>query len=329
LVVDDEALIAAQLEERLEAMGYEPVGTAGNAEDCLRLCRELSPDLVLLDIVMPGTMDGIEAASIILRDFAIPVIFVTAFSDERTLTRAGQASPFGFVVKPFRAEQVRAAVECALARRDHECAHGLAGDVDRLLLREAHHRFANNLGALVNLLEFEGSGDNTPRTVLADCQRRIRSIARIHEQFSRSRDAAAIDFSGYVRQLVEDLGKTFAMPGREIRIASEIESLSIGYDLARYAGLLINELVINALKYAFPTGGEGAIHISFHADAAMGILSVRDNGCGIDPAATPDGESIGLQLVSLMVRQLKGVLERVSDGQGTAVTVRFPLPGKV
>jgi PAS domain S-box-containing protein len=116
MLVDDEAIITMQLEKRLASMGYEVVGIASSGEQSLHLARELKPDLVLMDIVMPGDVDGIEAASRIRSELDIPIVFLTAFADETYLERAKGADPFGYLVKPFHEKEVHASIEVALHR---------------------------------------------------------------------------------------------------------------------------------------------------------------------------------------------------------------------
>jgi CheY-like chemotaxis protein len=101
LVVDDEAIITMQLEERLSVMGYTVAGMAASGEDAVDKARRTRPDLVLMDIVMPGKMNGIEAAKIITKELDIPVVFVTAYADDAIIERAKSARPYGYIVKPF------------------------------------------------------------------------------------------------------------------------------------------------------------------------------------------------------------------------------------
>jgi PAS domain S-box-containing protein len=120
MLVDDEAIITMQLEKRLASMGYEVVGVASSGEESLSMAREQRPDLVLMDIVMPGEMDGIDAASQIRSELAIPIIFLTAFADESHIGRAKQADPFGYIVKPFHEKEIFATIEMALHRKMYE-----------------------------------------------------------------------------------------------------------------------------------------------------------------------------------------------------------------
>jgi len=120
MVVDDEAIITTQLEDRLQSMKYDVVGTASSAEESVSLARELWPDIILMDIVMKGELDGIEAAEIIKNEMDIPVIFLTGYTSDNYIERAKKVAPFGYIVKPFREDDVRANIEIALYRKDLE-----------------------------------------------------------------------------------------------------------------------------------------------------------------------------------------------------------------
>ncbi|MDD1709038.1 MAG: response regulator [Methanoregulaceae archaeon] len=120
LVVDDEAIIAMQLEERLNAMGYNVAGIASSGEDAIEKARQLNPDLVLMDIVMPGRLNGIDAAKAIAGEMDIPVVFVTSFADDATVAKAKLVGPYGFIVKPFNELEIKAGIEVALFRKSAE-----------------------------------------------------------------------------------------------------------------------------------------------------------------------------------------------------------------
>ena len=120
LVVDDEAIITMQLEERLHSMGYTVAGMAASGEDAIEKARRLAPDLILMDIVMPGRLNGIEAAQVIISELDIPVVFVTSYADDAIIEKAKQVRPYGYIVKPFNELEIKAAIEVALFRRAAE-----------------------------------------------------------------------------------------------------------------------------------------------------------------------------------------------------------------
>ncbi|MDD1666322.1 MAG: response regulator [Methanomicrobiales archaeon] len=120
LVVDDEAIITMQLEERLTALGYEVAGMAASGEDSIEKARRLKPDIILMDIVMPGKMNGIEAAKQIYEELGIPVVFVTSYADDAIIEKAKTARPYGYIVKPFNELEIKAAIEVGLFRSSTE-----------------------------------------------------------------------------------------------------------------------------------------------------------------------------------------------------------------
>lgn len=128
LVIEDEILVARELEARLTAMGYVVDGIAGQAREGIELVAEKHPDLVLMDIVLRGEMDGITAAREIRARFDVPAIYVTAYCDEKTLERAKDTEPYGFIIKPFSKSELRATLEMAMHKRHMD-----------LRLQKTHH----------------------------------------------------------------------------------------------------------------------------------------------------------------------------------------------
>ena len=120
LIVEDEILIARELEIRLRELGYEPLGIASSGGDAIQMTVDLQPDLVVMDIVLKGDVDGIEAAAEIRRRCQVPVIYLTAYADRETLERARITEPFGYVVKPFSERELEANVEMALYKHRSE-----------------------------------------------------------------------------------------------------------------------------------------------------------------------------------------------------------------
>ena len=114
LIVEDEQIVALDLQEELEAMGYRVVGTAAAGAEAVDIAREQRPDVVLMDVVLRGSVDGIQASEQISRTLKIPVIFLTAYSDDATVGRAARTAPYGFVTKPYQSRDLRAVLEVAL-----------------------------------------------------------------------------------------------------------------------------------------------------------------------------------------------------------------------
>jgi len=116
LVVEDDTIIALTIQGRLKQFGYEVVGRASTGEDAIKKVKELQPDLVLMDIHIKGPKDGIQTAETVYGFYGVPVVYLTAYSDENTLERAQKTSPFGYVVKPFNDETLRTTIKLALLK---------------------------------------------------------------------------------------------------------------------------------------------------------------------------------------------------------------------
>jgi CheY-like chemotaxis protein len=121
LVVEDEMIIALDIKQRLERMGYAVLGTEVSGEQAIQKAEILKPDLVLMDIKLRGKMDGIQAAEVIRNKFQLPVIFMTAFADEPTIQRARITETFGYILKPFEEGELNLNIEMALNKHRLEC----------------------------------------------------------------------------------------------------------------------------------------------------------------------------------------------------------------
>ncbi len=198
-----------------------------------------------------------------------------------------------------------------------------------LLLKEVHHRVKNNLQVISSLLNLQARELRDPQVIrlFEESQGRIRSMALIHEQLYRSGDLARIDFAAYVEELTGHLRQGLGIRAGPIGIRLEVQPVLLPLDLAIPCGMIVNELVSNALEHAFPDNRAGEIRVGLTLDDAGCCLRVADNGVGIRAGLTAGEEtSMGLKVVQALARQIHGKLEVREDG-GTAFAIRFPGPG--
>jgi len=196
-----------------------------------------------------------------------------------------------------------------------------------VLLSEVHHRVKNNMQVIISLLRLQSSKieDKQYADMFKNAEDRIRSMALIHEKLYRTKDFAKIDFNDYAKDLANHLIKTYSAAAGKIKLNMNIEDIHIGLGKAIPCGLIINELLSNSLKYAFPKGEGGEIKIVLRAINSEEVeLTVRDDGIGISKEMDIlKTESLGLQLVHILVEdQLDGSLE-VDREEGTAFKIRF------
>jgi PAS domain S-box-containing protein len=195
------------------------------------------------------------------------------------------------------------------------------------LLKEVHHRVKNNLAVVVELLTMQSHqvADPASRLALAESVNRVYAISLVHELIYQSASLSSIDFGEHIGRLSEKLLETYEVPGSRVALRTEAGKVAVTIDQAVPCSLILNELVTNALKHAFPGGSEGLIEVTLRHDGADHVLlEVRDNGAGMPPGIDVNtSRSLGLRLVSSLARQLGGSVEIVR-GPGTAFRIRFP-----
>jgi PAS domain S-box-containing protein len=196
-----------------------------------------------------------------------------------------------------------------------------------VLLKEIHHRVKNNLQVICSLLSLQSDELQDPytRQQFEDSQHRIRSMALVHETLYQTMDLARIDFAHYVRTLTTQLIGAYDTLAGRVMLTTQLDEILLEIDQAIPCGLLLNELVTNCLKHAFPDGRAGEIHIELHADAhARVTLRVSDTGIGLPQAVDfHNPRSLGLQLITTLTEQLEGAIT-VKRGGGTTIEVIFP-----
>lgn len=196
-----------------------------------------------------------------------------------------------------------------------------------ILLREVHHRVKNNLSIISSLLNLQSSMIKTPEQALAAFQNsreRIQAMSLVHEELYKSMDYSRVNMEEYVGKLVAQLALAYG-EDRGITLTRRIENVELDVSTSIPCGLILNELITNAYKYAFPEGREGTIHVDLRIGPdGFAEMRVSDDGIGM-----PDGihletsDTLGLTLVRLLVDQLRGTLSKTA-GEGTAFSIRFP-----
>jgi PAS domain S-box-containing protein/excisionase family DNA binding protein len=215
-----------------------------------------------------------------------------------------------------------------LALREHEARLTVALHEKEVLLKEIHHRVKNNLQVICSLLNLQGDliEDTALRARFQEGEQRIQTMALIHETLYQVSDMASFHLAPYVRRLGEALLRAYGGEEGRVTLTTHLENLALPLDSAVPCGLILHELLSNALKHAFPGGQVGAITLDLRAEPDQHVtLRVADTGVGV-----PEGfdlhqsDSLGLQLVCMLTEQLGGTLTVARD-RGTAWTLIFPL----
>jgi two-component sensor histidine kinase len=193
------------------------------------------------------------------------------------------------------------------------------------LLKEIHHRVKNNLQIMSSLLrlQFRRTGEEV-RAIAEEYQNRIQSMALIHDQLYRSEDLSHINFHNYLQNLAAHLFFCYSTNSELIKLNIEVNNISLPLDISIPLGLIINELLSNALKYAFPQG-HGAINIKLETLGKDMNLVVADNGIGLPLEFDYENtDSLGMQLVLTLTDQLGGKVNYIGD-HGAAFHITFPM----
>ncbi len=201
-----------------------------------------------------------------------------------------------------------------------------------VLLKEIHHRVKNNLQVISSIfsLQYRRSDNEDAKKILLESDSRIQSIALLHETLYRSGDLSKIELSSYLKELIDNLSESFKAP-KEINISLAGNDLYLDLDSAIPCGLIVNELVSNALKYAFPNPKEGdEISVKFESiqasDPQCTKLKVFDNGIGMPKEVDIESnDTLGLKLVKTLSHQLHGEINIHSNGSGTSFEISFPI----
>ncbi|EQA44882.1 MASE1 domain protein [Leptospira broomii serovar Hurstbridge str. 5399] len=203
-----------------------------------------------------------------------------------------------------------------------------------VMLKEIHHRVKNNLQAISSLFSLQAEYVNDPKIheAFAESQHRIQTMALIHDELYQSKDLGDIEFSGYAERLSGKIRAAYKVEP-EVSLKMEMERLNLEVSIAIPLGLVLNELLTNCFKYAFPSGlrpesGERMVTVRIRKEKETGILEVSDNGLGLPSDLDPfESPSFGLTLVQVLTRQLKGKLDFSSSaGKGTSFRIRFAIP---
>jgi two-component sensor histidine kinase len=342
LLVEDSEDDARLLLRELRQRGYSP--TFERVETALSMQRALENetwDVVISDWAMPNF--SAPAALDILKKSGldIPFIIVSGTVGEETAVEAMRAGAHDYVLKDKLA-RLTPAVERELRDRKLREAKRLAEENEResegryrVLERQRNaelsatlkHRVKNNLQVISSLINMQMGrlGDSASRDALAECRSRVQAMALIHDRLYQSNDSTAVPFADYARRLATDVLHATGVSPEDITLTIAFENIALAVDKAIPCGLMLNELITNALKHGFREGQHGTIWLELRRVGGGRIrLAVKDDGVGIpkgmDIRKTP---SLGMQLVFTLAKQLDGTLE-VSTQDGTMFALTFP-----
>lgn len=316
---NDSELICATLRQAFPCCCVTRVETRGAFVDALN--RE-TWDIILADYSLPG-FDGISALNLAAQQRPdIPFIFVTGSLGEERAVETLRNGATDYVVKN-RLDLLSQAVSRAVRESENTRAK-LAAErkLERslhekeLLLQEVHHRVNNNLQVICSLLTMQADAVSEPAlaSALLESQRRVHSMAMIHSMLYASSDLKEINFAAYAELLAGEVASSYGRDASRIQLVFKLEPVFFAIDRAIPCGLILNELLSNAFKYAFPDGNSGEIAVSLSERGNVVRIAVEDTGVGMpEPREPRKRKSLGMTIVQTLTRQLGGRMEITSD----------------
>ncbi len=356
LIVEDERITSDHLRRLLKRLGYMVVGIAGSGTEALNLLEKLHPDLMLVDIGLPGRIDGVQIAQQARGDHDIPVVFLTAFSDPETILRARTSEPYGFIVKPFVEEELHATIEIALQqqasrrRRSEEARAAtkvlsdtkeeLRGVTARLfriqeqekaqISRDLHDDVGQRVALLQISIEmlWQKLSPDFRAAHSADLDAIVAEFGKLSWQLrdiSHRLHPSILDDLGLVaalRNVAENFESRYASPTRVIaQNLPEQISLDLSVELYRIAQEALNNVVRHA-------GEDVTVTITLQGTASGLDFSICDTGSGIDQDDLRASHGLGLKSMAERADLIGGSMAIESvPGQGTCIRVRVPLAG--
>jgi two-component sensor histidine kinase len=332
LILEDRTADAELIVHELRRAGFDPEWQRVDTEPAYLARLDPPPDIILADYHLPA-FDAPAALSLLqAMGLDVPFLVVTGSLSEEVAVECMKQGAADYLLKD-RLTRLGPAVARALeqkrlrdGKRQAEEQIKASLQLKEVLLREIHHRVKNNLQVISSLLKMQARQLRDPqaRALFQESQNRVRAMALIHEKLHRSPDLARVDMADYIRSLATCLCRSAEVNPGQVTLTVDVAAGPLGIDTAIPCGLIINELVSNALKHAFPQGQKGAIGIDLRLQGEKQLaLTVRDNGVGlpghVDVRHT---ESLGWQLVNALTHQLGGVLD-INNETGTSVRITF------
>lgn len=345
LVVEDEGISALYLEARLQNLGYQSIGVADTGQDAIEMAGRLHPDLVLMDIKLKGDLDGISAGNRIQKDFDVPVVYLTAFSDQDTVARARDTAPFGYLIKPVRESALYTTIEMALEKHLLQKELQASNRALEQFATVAAHDLKSpcrQISLYLDVLLAE-SGSKLDSASIANIRSAMTSAKRMRELVDDLLEYSKIDrrhtpmenvsLKEVFIQVVESLRPDIEAKSACIRMANLPSVIGNRLQLGR----LFENILCNALKYNLKSP---VVDVGVRNDGDKVVVSVADNGIGIPAGHTEDifeifnrlhsesefpGTGVGLASCKKIV-ELHGGRIWVESREGVGTTFFFTLP---
>jgi len=341
LIVEDEAIVARDIAQQVQAMGYSVVGSTALGEEAVELVEVLRPHLVLMDIKLAGKLDGISAARVIREQFAIPVVFLTAYAADDILERAKLTEPFGYILKPFSERELSTVLVMALYKYQAEArlritmrqlqalSHRVLEAQEqerRRVALELHDELGQLLTAIkINLQLGERFKDRAPPDLYQENIRIVEDALRQVRSLATGLRPSMLDDLGLAPALKWMAEQSASRGGFEVRFHHERALERLAPEIETACFRIVQEALTNITRHAKAS----MVQIDLHHENGDMVLRVMDDGLGFDTAAMHERATTGASLGVLGMQEratlLGGQLRIHSEpGQGSTVELRCP-----
>lgn len=337
LYVDDDEGLARLADKAFSRIGLDVIHAPDHESGLARLAEE-DISVIILDHYLKGTTGLAFLQALHERGIEIPVIYVTGSSEATVAVEALKAGAEDYVIKTVGEDfwaLLKSAVRQALdnaelraAKRKADQEIIAAKERAEILLAEVNHRVANSLALVAALIRMQASSSEEAavKVALSETQARITAIAGMHRSLFTSDDVRIVEMSRYLSTLVSELADTIEKTGGRTNIVTRLDGLELSSDRAVTVGMILTELLTNAIKYAYPEGEGGEIRVTLEITGdGNALLAVEDDGAGFDTAAAPKGTGLGTRIIASMAKTIGEGIGYAPRERGTRAEVPISL----
>ena len=337
LYVDDDFALVRLAQKAFGRADFDVVHASDPQGGLIRL-DEGDISAIILDHYLQGSTGLDFLQTLKQRHLHVPVVYVTGSSEATIAVEALKAGAADYVIKtvgedfwPLLVNSVEQALETAELRAAQERAEQeIRAGKERaeILLAEVNHRVANSLALVAALIRLQASNhkDEAVKTALSETQARISAVASMHRSLYTSDDVRQVEMDRYLSTLAAELAESMSKDRRISNIICRLDRLSIPSDRAVSVGMIVTELLTNAIKYAYPGDGDGEIRVELsRLSDNQALIVVEDDGEGFDSEGPVQGTGLGSRIVASMAKTIGGGIRYVARSPGTRVEIPFDI----
>ncbi|PKL35783.1 MAG: hypothetical protein CVV44_19850 [Spirochaetae bacterium HGW-Spirochaetae-1] len=342
VIIEHEVQFSREIIPLLPGDSYVVTGIVRNPRDWHSCIEEANPHVIIADGSLPYDSLWLQAISSFVDGKNPPIIFINDTVTDQPHAGRPDLGMSGILLRPLSAERLNTEINISLSRKafcdrmidersENENRMEESLKEKELLLREIHHRVKNNMQIISSLLDLQYHRiiNITDRQLFLDSQNRVRAMALVHEKLYQSDSMTNIDFENYIQGLIREYNDTLSSMTKNVVIDIRVKDVYMDINDAIPCALIVNELLTNSLKHAFPGGRRGTISVDFYVDEeGLYSLTVADDGVGIPREFDiKNNDSLGMQLIHALTHQLKGSIS-CDSGSGTKFMLSFGKGGK-